>query len=148
MFSKKDKVKVKNTKIYGKIEEISNKKAMLKTTDFKKIIVKVEDLEKYDFKEDIPKVTIRYDRSMSDMESEVMLRHLTKEEAINKLDLFISKAIMNKVYKIKIIHGKNGGILRQAVHEYLRNSKYIEKFELAGYFEGQYGVTIAYIAKK
>ncbi len=145
MFNKKDKVKIKDTKIYGKIDGISNKKAMLKTTDFKKVIVPLDKLERFEYEETTPKVNVNYINNTKNIADEVMLRHLTKEEALNKLEMFISNAIVNKIYKIKIIHGKNGGVLREAVHEYLSKSEYIERFELAGYFEGQYGVTIAYI---
>ncbi len=143
MFNKNDKVNIKGTKIYGKITGISNKNAILRTSDFKKITVPVDSLEKSDYLETKPKVTLNYERNIKDIPNEIMLRHLTKEVAIEKLELFISNCIMNKVYTVKIIHGKNGGILRNAVHEYLKNCEYVEDFKLAGYFEGQFGVTIA-----
>lgn len=73
---------------------------------------------------------------------EVMLRHLTKDEAIVKLDKFISDSICAKEKYVKIIHGKNGGVLKKEVWDYLRNSPFVKDFRLGGYFEGQFGVTI------
>ena len=73
---------------------------------------------------------------------EVMLRHLTKDEAIVKLDKFISDSICAKEKYVKIIHGKNGGVLKKEVWDYLRNSPFVKDFRLGGYFGGQFGVTI------
>ena len=81
----------------------------------------------------------------SNFSNEIMLRHKTKDDAIFELEQFIIEAHACNVYKIKIVHGKQGGILRNAVHDYLKRSKLIESFNLGSYFEGQFGVTIAYI---
>lgn len=148
MYNLNDKVRIKGTKIYGKIDGISNKNAVLKTEDFKKIIIPKEEIEKFDYTESKKNVSINFKINQKQITDEIMLRHLTKEEAINKLDIFISSCLVNKVYKVKIIHGKNGGILRNAVHEYLKKSEFVSSFELAGYFEGQYGVTIAYLKNR
>ena len=74
---------------------------------------------------------------------EIMLRHQTAEIAIFNLDKFIDEAICRNIKVVKIIHGKHGGILRNAVHDYLKNSKNVIEFHLGNYYEGQYGVTIA-----
>ena len=74
-----------------------------------------------------------------------MLRHQTVEEALDNLDKFIDNAICNNVKIVKIIHGKQGGKLRHAVHDYLENSPYVKEHRLGGYYEGSYGVTIAFL---
>lgn len=74
---------------------------------------------------------------------EIMLRHQNLDEALENLDYFINQAISLNIKKIKIIHGKNGGILRKGVHNYLKSNKYVKDFYLGDYFEGSYGVTIA-----
>ena len=76
---------------------------------------------------------------------EIMIRHQTVEEALSNLDKFIDNAICNNVKIVKIIHGKNGGILRKEVHKYLENSPYVKEHRLGGYYEGSYGVTIAFL---
>lgn len=75
--------------------------------------------------------------------NEIMLRHMTKDEAILALDRYIDQALVQKLGRIKIIHGRHGEVLKKAVHEYLANSPYVESFDLALYGEGDVGVTIA-----
>ncbi len=75
--------------------------------------------------------------------NEIMLRHLTLNNAIYELDYFISNALANNIKEIKIIHGRNGGILRKGVHDYLKKCEYVESFRLGDHFEGSLGVTIA-----
>ena len=81
------------------------------------------------------------------IEPEIMLRHLTKLEALENLDRFIDKALASGLVRVKIIHGKNGGIIRNAVHEYLDNHPYISSYNFGDYHEGGFGVTIAYIKR-
>ena len=80
--------------------------------------------------------------------NEIMLRHLTEYEAIDKLEIFLDKMIANKIPRVRIIHGKSGGVLRNAVHSYLKEHPYIEDFRLGYYHEGGIGVTIANIKIK
>ena len=44
---------------------------------------------------------------------------------------------------VRIIHGKGTGALRSAVQEDLRRNKFVKKFRLGTYGEGEDGVTIA-----
>lgn len=80
--------------------------------------------------------------------NEIMLRHKLKDDAIAELDKYIDQAVVAKLGRVKIIHGRHGGILRDAVHEYLRNHPYVKEFEIAGYGEGGIGVTVAILGKK
>ena len=58
--------------------------------------------------------------------NEIMLRHKFKDEAIAELDKYIDQALVEKLGRIRIIHGRHGGILRNAVHEYLKNHPYVK----------------------
>ena len=107
-FKINDKVKIKNSNIFGKITSINESKVMFRTLDLKTIITNISDIEKYEYTEEIPKVTFRYPKeSKKDIKNEIMLRHLTKEEAIQRLEKFLSDSIMNNEYKVRIIHGKH-----------------------------------------
>ena len=86
--------------------------------------------------------------SSDNVPSEIMLRHKLKEEAIAELDKYIDQAIVAKLGRIRIIHGRHGGILREAVHEYLKDQPYVKSFEIADYSEGGIGVTVAILGKK
>lgn len=84
----------------------------------------------------------------TNISNEIMLRHKFKDEAIAELDKYIDQALIEKLGRIRIIHGRHGGILRNAVHEYLKNHPFVKEFHIAGYSEGGIGVTIAYLGKK
>ena len=73
---------------------------------------------------------------------EITIRHQTLDIAMYNVENFINEAIANNAKVVKIIHGRNGGILRKAVHEYLKHNKNVDSFRLGNYYEGSYGVTI------
>ena len=47
------------------------------------------------------------------------------------------------ILQVRIIHGKGTGTLRAAVHQALKRNKFVKKFRLGMYGEGEDGVTIA-----
>lgn len=155
MFKINDNVKINNTNLIGKITRIKKtNKSTLYTVSISgnnsNIIVEEEKLSHYNVSNTTNKnskrsVTITSSTYNSNYTNEIMLRHQTVEEALENLERFISESICNKEKRIRIIHGRHGGILRNAVHEYLKNSPYIDKFELGNYYEGSIGVTIAYL---
>lgn len=82
------------------------------------------------------------------VQNEIMLRHKLKEEAIHELDKYIDQAIVAKLGRVRIIHGKHGGVLRNAVHEYLSEHPLIKEYHIADYSEGGLGVTVAILGRK
>lgn len=75
--------------------------------------------------------------------SEIDLRGMDAIEAICVLDRFLDEAMRSNLSTVRIIHGKGTGTLRAAVQEELRRNKYVKKFRLGVYGEGEDGVTIA-----
>lgn len=75
--------------------------------------------------------------------SEIMLRHKTKDEALADLDKYIDQAINAKLPQVKIIHGRHGHVLRDAVREYLDNHPYVDSYRYADTFDGSVGATVA-----
>ena len=49
----------------------------------------------------------------------------------------------SNISPVRIIHGKGTGALRAAVQQSLKKNKFIKKFRLGMYGEGEDGVTIA-----
>lgn len=86
--------------------------------------------------------------SSANVPNEIMLRHKFKDEAISELDKYIDQAIVAKLGRVRIIHGRHGGVLREAVHDYLKNHPYVKEYSIAGYGEGDIGVTVAILGKK
>ena len=77
------------------------------------------------------------------MSSEVDLRGMDSVEAICVLDRYLDEAMRSNLQSVRIIHGKGTGTLRAAVQQSLRKNKFVKKFRLGVYGEGEDGVTIA-----
>ena len=76
------------------------------------------------------------------MTDEVHLRRLTTDEALLKLDKYLNDAFMAGLYRVRVIHGRGTGTLRQMVGSYLPKHPLVKSFRLGGYGEGGAGVTI------
>ena len=80
--------------------------------------------------------------------NEVRLRQLTVDEAIPKLDQYLHDAFMAGLYRVRVIHGKGTGTLRQVVKEQLSKHPLVKSYRPGGYGEGGGGVTIVELADK
>ncbi len=80
---------------------------------------------------------------LSAMAAELDLRGMDSIEAICVLDRYLDEAMRSNLPSVRIIHGKGTGKLRAAVQESLRRNKFVKKFRLGVYGEGEDGVTIA-----
>ena len=77
------------------------------------------------------------------MSSEVDLRGMDAVEAVCVLDNYLDSAMRANLGTVRIIHGKGTGVLRAAVHQALKKNKFVKKYRLGVYGEGEDGVTIA-----
>ena len=77
---------------------------------------------------------------------EIDLRGMDAVEAICTLELYLDSAMRGGLKQVRIIHGKGTGVLRSAVQQELRRNKFVKKFRLGVYGEGEDGVTIAEFA--
>lgn len=75
--------------------------------------------------------------------SEVDLRGMDAVEAVCVLERYMDEAMRSNLKSVRIIHGKGTGVLRSAVQQSLRKNKFVKKFRLGVYGEGEDGVTIA-----
>ena len=50
--------------------------------------------------------------------------------ALRKVDEFINDSIKLKYKRIVVIHGKGSWILKEAIHNYLKNDKRVKEYEL------------------
>ena len=80
--------------------------------------------------------------------NEIDLHHMTAEEASFLLDQYLHDAFMAGKMRVKIIHGKGTGTLRQVVSKALAVHPLVRSYRLAGYGEGGDGVTIAELVMK
>ena len=77
---------------------------------------------------------------------ELDIRGMASDEMLGVLGMFLDSAYMSNLPSVRIIHGKGTGILRAAVHAELRKTKYVTRFRLGTYGEGEDGVTIVEFA--
>jgi DNA mismatch repair protein MutS2 len=77
---------------------------------------------------------------------EVRLRQLTVDEALLKLDKYLDDAVRAGYFRVKVIHGKGTGTIRQVTRAYLAKHPLVRSFRPGGYGEGGAGVTIVELA--
>ena len=77
---------------------------------------------------------------------ELDLRGMATDEMLGVLGSFLDNAYLANLSSARIIHGKGTGALRAAVHAELKKCKYVKRFRLGTYGEGEDGVTIVEFA--
>ncbi len=143
-----DNVKIIDIGKDGAVSEISekNKKALVVSGNMK-IWVSFDNLMLKEGKtQQKPNRTIKTPSKLDRVAStEIDIRGFASDEAIIELGRFIDNAVVTGINTVTIIHGKGTGILRAAVHKYLRSNKFIKNFRVGLFGEGENGVTIAEI---
>lgn len=79
----------------------------------------------------------------SAISTEIDLRGMDCVEAVCVMERYLDEAMRSNLPSVRIIHGKGTGALRAAVQQSLKKNKFIKKFRLGVYGEGEDGVTIA-----
>ena len=78
----------------------------------------------------------------SEVKSELDLRGMTVDEAIESTDKYIDDALIAGLAKVRIIHGKGTGALRRSVQEFVASHPRVRGFADGGPTEGGLGVTV------
>ncbi len=76
------------------------------------------------------------------MNTKLDLRGKNGEESLFLVEKMIDDAMLSGSKQLVIVHGKGTGRLRQIIHEYLKESKFIDDFRLGVMNEGGSGVTV------
>jgi DNA mismatch repair protein MutS2 len=82
------------------------------------------------------------------VDTELLLRRLTVEEALDRLDQYLYDAFMSGLSSVRIVHGKGTGKLRRAVHDSLAKHPLVKSYRLGDYGEGDYGVTVVELTNR
>ncbi len=83
---------------------------------------------------------------MAAFSPEVDLRGMDTIEAVCVMERYLDEAMRSGLKSVRIIHGKGTGAVRAAVHQALKKNKFVKKYRLGQYGEGEDGVTIAEFA--
>lgn len=135
-------VRIPGTGMVGEvIERIDARKVVIESGG-KRVVAQTDHLE---ITRDKPVALFKQNDFIdySEASNEIDLRGLYGDESIELLDRFIDKALLLRLKRIRIIHGKGKGALRKRVSEYLARNPHIESFQLGEWNEGGAGVTVA-----
>ena len=78
----------------------------------------------------------------SNISQEINVIGMTVDDAVMRIDKYLDDAYMCHLAKVRIVHGKGTGALRNGIHNYLRSCTYVSSYELAAHGEGDAGVTV------
>ena len=79
--------------------------------------------------------------------TEVDIRGLYGDEAVEIVDKFIDDAVLAGLHRVDIIHGHGTGALRKRIQAFLENDSRIKSYRFGERFEGGAGVTVVEIAQ-
>ncbi len=76
---------------------------------------------------------------------ELMIRMMRVEEALPLLEKYLDDALLAGYERVRIVHGRGTGTLRQVVHQYLSQHPQVKSFRFAEPAEGGEGVTVVWL---
>ncbi|NLT64855.1 MAG: endonuclease MutS2 [Clostridiales bacterium] len=120
--------------------QLSLQAGIIKTTAREDEVYLIEERDK----KEKPPVSLKSNVALrtESASSELDLRGMMTDEAIPVLERYIDSALMSKLEKVTVIHGKGTGALRAAVQQSLKTNKAVKSFRLGRFGEGENGVTI------
>lgn len=81
------------------------------------------------------------------LEDHIDLHTFRPEEISGLLSEYFSECLNNKIFTVRIIHGKGRGFLKKGVMEILKKSPLVESFKDAPMEAGGWGATIVKLKK-
>ena len=145
-------VKISTFGLTGRVVRISGSKVEVDTGRMR-ITVPITDVERLKDQEDsIPKavsrnndVSITIERSRSSFFPELNIVGKRVDDAIPEVERFLNDGFLVGVKELRVIHGRGEGILKNAVHQYLKEHPLVNHFHLADEDQGGTGVTVVYL---
>ncbi len=136
------KVKVISSGVKGKILSIDLRKKEVEVLleNNLKIMLPVNSVAPY--KDKVVSNGIKIDIDNLPINYSINLIGKTVEEAIEELDRFIDKAILNGVEEVEIIHGVGSGKLKKGIWKYLESKDFVKNFYTPDKRPGGIGITI------
>jgi len=114
-----------------------------------KVAVKLEELQQSAKQKESGKVMVHQISASKtkQIQSELDLRGLMVEEALEKVDKYLDDAYLSSLASVRIIHGKGTGALRSAVREQLKHHRHVAQYRFGAFNEGGDGVTVVELKK-
>ncbi len=114
-----------------------------------KVTVNIEELQQSAKAKESGKTMVHKISSSKteNIKSELDLRGLMVEEALDKVDKYLDDAYLSSLAQVRIIHGKGTGALRSAVRDQLRHHRHVAQYRFGAFNEGGDGVTVVELKK-
>ncbi len=139
-----DQVWINSLRISGEIAELVGKDRVRVRVGNILNLVKREDVLRADVA--TPGAKPRRDpiglRAETAAAPEIHLRGLTVEEAKEKLDKFLDRAVLSEMSQIYVIHGKGSGTLRKSLTAFLKSHPVVKSVQIGDWNQGGAGVTV------
>lgn len=99
-----------------------------------------------------PKKEVKTTSSVShlnqkNISNEINVIGLNVDEAIQIVDKYLDDCALGSLEKVRIVHGKGTGKLRQGIHTFLKKHPHVKNFRLGTFGEGEMGVTVVELKK-
>lgn len=152
--SKGDKVKITGQDAMGEIMEINPTNAvvafgsMITTIKLEKLErVSLTDYRKAERVVRAPQTGAGFDLSKKrlNFRSDIDIRGYRTDEALQTVQDLIDEAAMIGIGRVRILHGKGNGILRQEIRNFLKTMPYVKSFQDEHVEFGGAGITIVEI---
>ncbi|WP_035286482.1 endonuclease MutS2 [Brevibacillus massiliensis] len=124
------------------LEKVSDKEYLVQI-GIMKMKVKREDMNLLQSVKAEPQLQYTAVKSRrNNVKMELDLRGYNVEDGLLEIDQYLDEALLAGLHSVSIIHGHGTGVLRKAVHEFLRSHRSVKSFRLGGQGEGGVGATI------
>ncbi len=140
-----DTVRLKRTNTNGEVIEMIDKDTFLLLLGDLKVKVKKKEIQPAKKAKKATASRSAYDfdeKDRREVKTEIDLRGLFGDEAVDAIDKFIDEAIMSGLHRVDLVHGKGTGALRKRVTEYLKSDSRVKSSRLGEWNEGGAGVTV------
>lgn len=152
-FRKGDTVKIKGLTSVGTIETTDNKTATIIFGDMR-TKMPVDKIEHASLPENNSKPSLNISRETRDtidnrklnFHQDLDVRGMRGDEALNAVTYFIDDAILVGMSRVRILHGKGNGILRQLIRQYLATVPNVSNYHDEHVQFGGAGITVVDIS--
>ena len=131
------------------VGQVKNNKVQVQVGNTK-LNIDINDLSLDSSKQEDKKITHTSATSnlkQKSISSEINVIGLNVDEAISIVDKYLDDCYLSSLDKVRIVHGKGTGKLRQGIHTYLKTHPHIKSFRLGTLGEGEMGVTVVEFKK-
>jgi len=135
---------------HGSVLSLPDKKGNLQVqVGIMKVTVNLEELQQSAKPKETGKTLVHKISSAKteNISSELDLRGLLVEEALDKVDKYLDDAYLSSLAQVRIIHGKGTGALRSAVRDQLKHHRHVKTYRFGAFNEGGDGVTVVELKK-